>query len=115
MKRNRILYLTLLATTIALAAVLEWHTLSHGPLSGYLCMTPVAEYAVNYALVAVSLLTAFLAIRYKRMCTLARMCMVSVVACLDIVYYFVNFDPNVLWCLPMLLVAYLFVWPKDEE
>ena len=63
MKRNRILYLTLLATTIALAAVLEWHTLSHGPLSGYLSMTPVAEYAVNSALVAVSVLTAFVAIR----------------------------------------------------
>ena len=115
MKRNRKLYFTLLATTIALAAVLEWHTLSHGPLSGYLSMTPVAESAVNYALVAVSLLTAFLAIRSKRICNPVRMCMVAVVACLDMVYYFVNFDPNVLWCLPMLLVAYLFVWPKDEE
>lgn len=112
--RNKIIYIALLALVILLGAALEIYTSACGPLSDAVALSPQTEYAVNYALLLLSLAGVFFAIRGKGLSPLPRMCMVAVPALADTVYYYLRYDANVLWCLPVLFVAYLFVWPKEE-
>lgn len=96
-----------------MALVLEWLTLRQGPMGDLVPLTATQAYAIDYVLVALSMAGAFFGIRGKSMDPVGRMLLVAGPALLDVIYYFMYYDVNVLWCLPLLAVAYVFVWPKD--
>lgn len=105
----------LLALVVIQGAALELYTQAEGPLSDAVTLSPQTEYIVNYSLLLLSLAATFLAIRGRKISPLPRMVMLAVPAWADTVYYYFRYDVNVLWCLPVLCVAYLFVWPKEER
>lgn len=112
-KQYRYIYIAFLAGIVSVALVLELLTLKQGPMGEHFPLTATMAYVIDYVLVALSLAGAFFGIRGKSMHPLTRIVMVGLPAQLDVIYYFMFYDVNVLWCLPLLAVAYVFVWPKD--
>lgn len=114
-RQYRIIYIALLVALLTQAIALEVVTRMNGPLldlSGAELSAGTA-YAVDYALLILSLAGTFFGIRCKQLNPVLRMSFITIPATFDLIYYYFNYDVNVLWCLPVLCVAYIFVWPKD--
>lgn len=112
-KQLRIFYLANIVATLLVAGIFELFTRLHGQILLPDSFTAMQQYMINVCFVVVILLSVFLTLRMRQIPLLIRMCTISSSAILVMLDYYVLQDTNLLYFLPLLTVAYLFVWPKD--
>lgn len=115
-RKHRIIYFAILATVLLTALAMTVLTLRNGNICADVELDPLVAYCTNYLLVIVSIFATYSTIRYKSIWSaILRMSIIGAVALADVIYYFLFQDKNVLWCLPVLAVAYATVWFKEKS
>ena len=114
MNKIKICYFLFIVAELLIALGLEFLTDKRGPL-----LDGITDAQFQYvfgAICALSvLLSAFLAIKKKQLHPIIRMALVMSGVNMILIDYYSFFDTNLLYFLPVLAIAYMFIWPATEE
>lgn len=113
LKQQRIVYFVLLFLTITIGAVLEVYTLKNGPLMPESEQYGMYSYIMSYVCAFSVILAAYLAIRQRTWNPIVRMAVVHSAIILVMLDYFLFYETNMIFSIPVLAIAYIFAWPKD--
>ena len=96
------------------ALLLEYLTDKKGPL---LDGVGDAQFQYVFSLVCAlsAIVAAFLAIKKKQLHPLIRMATVMSGVNMILMDYYFFYDANLLYFLPLLAIAYMFIWPATED
>lgn len=112
---KKIIYFIYLLSVGVVALCLEYFTSNTGPLLDTVEEAPQLSYAFGMACVFSTMLSSFFAIRMKGWSAIVRMSLVIASANLIVFDYYFFYDTNMIFCLPLLGVVYLFLWPSTEN
>ena len=107
MNSKKILFFSFIVIELLIALLLDFLTDSRGPL-----LDGVGNAQFQYVL---GLIWAFLAIKKKQMNPILRMAIITSGVNMILLDYFFFFDTNLLYFLPLLAIAYMFIWPATED
>ena len=115
MNRKKILFFSFIVIEMMVALLLEFLTDSKGPLLGGLENMAQAQYIFGMACALSAIAAAFLAIKKKQLNPIVRMALVMSGVNMILLDYYFFYDTNLLYFLPVLGIAYLFIWPATED
>lgn len=114
MNSKKILFFSFIVIELLIALLLDFLTDSRGPL-----LDGVADAQFQYAFGMICALSAivlaFLAIKKKQLNPILRMAIVTSGVNMILLDYYFFFDTNLLYFLPLLAIAYMFIWPATED
>jgi hypothetical protein len=99
---------------LLIALLLEFLTDKRGPL---LEGMGDAQFQYIFGLICAlsAILSAFLSIKKKRLHPIIRMAILIGGVNMILLDYYFFYDTNLLYFLPVLAIAYLFIWPATED
>ena len=114
MNRTRILFFSFIVIELLVALLLDFLTDQKGPL---LDGVGDAQFQYVFGIICAfsAILSAFLAIKKKQMNPILRMAIVTSGVNMILFDYFFFFDTNLLYFLPVLAIAYMFICPATED
>lgn len=114
MNRKKICYFLFIAIELLIVLLLEFLADSRGPLlEGW--GDAQFQYVFSMICALSAILSAFLAIKKKQVNPILRMSIVMGAVQLVLLDYYFFYDTNLLYFLPVLAIAYLFIWPATED
>ncbi len=114
MNSKKILFFSFIVIELLIALLLDFLTDSRGPL---LDGVGDAQFQYVFGLICAlsAIVSAFLAIKKKQMNPILRMAIITSGVNMILLDYFFFFDTNLLYFLPLLAIAYMFIWPATED
>ena len=114
MNSKKILFFSFIVIELLIALLLDFLTDSRGPL---LDGVGDAQFQYVFGLICAlsAIVSAFLAIKKKQRNPILRMAMITSGVNMILLDYFFFFDTNLLYFLPLLAIAYMFIWPATED
>lgn len=114
MNSKKIVFFSFIVFELLIALLLDFLTDSRGPL---LDGTADAQFQYVFGIVCAlsAIVSAFLAIKKKQLNPILRMAIVTSGVNMILFDYFFFFDTNLLYFLPVLAIAYMFIWPATED
>ena len=114
MNSKRFLFFSFIVIEMLIALCLEFLTDRRGPLLDGMAD---AQFQYVFGLVcALSVIAAaFLAIKKKQLNPIIRMALVMSGVNMVLMDYYFFYDTNLLYFLPVLAIAYMFIWPATED
>ncbi|MBO7068557.1 MAG: hypothetical protein J6W52_07760 [Bacteroidaceae bacterium] len=114
MNNRKILFFLFIVIEMLVALLLEFLTDSRGPL-----MDGIGDAQFQYVFGIVcafsAIISAFLAIKKKQLHPIIRMATVMSGVNMILFDYYFFYDTNLLYFLPVLAIAYMFIWPATED
>ena len=114
MNSKRILFFSFIVIEMLMALCLEFLTDSRGPLLGGMADAQF-QYVFGLVCALSAIVSVFLAIKKKRMNPILRMSIVMSGVNMILMDYYFFYDTNLLYFLPVLAIAYMFIWPSTED
>ena len=115
MNKRKICFFLFIVFELLIALGLEFLTDSRGPILGELENQAQAQYIFGMATALSVIASAFLAIKKKQLNPIVRMALVMSGVNMVMLDYYCFFDTNLLYLLPVLAIAYMFIWPATED
>ena len=115
MNKRKICFFLFIVVELLIALGLELLTDSTGPLLSELENLAEAQYIFSMATALTAIAAAFLAIVKKKLNPIVRMALVMSGVNMVLLDYYLFFDTNLLYLLPLLAIAYMFIWPATED
>lgn len=114
MNKRKIWFFLFIVIEMVVALLLEYLTDKKGPL---LDGVGDAQFQYVFSLVCAlsAIVAAFLAIKKKQLHPLIRMATVMSGVNMILMDYYFFYDANLLYFLPLLAIAYMFIWPATED
>lgn len=114
MNKRKFCFFIFIVIEMLTALLLEFLTDSRGPL---LDGVGDAQFQYIFAIVCAlsAILAAFLAIKKKQLHPIVRMATVMSGVNMILMDYYFFYDTNLLYFLPVLAIAYMFIWPATED
>ena len=114
MNKRKIWFFLFIVFEILIVLLLEFLTDKRGPL---LDEIGDAQFQYVFALVCAlsAIVSAFLAIKKKQLHPPVRMATVMSGVNMILMDYYFFYDTNLLYFLPVLAIAYMFIWPATED
>lgn len=114
MNSKKILFFSFIVIELLIALLLDFLTDSRGPL---LDGVGDAQFQYVFGLICAlsAIVSAFLAIKKKQLNPILRMAIITSGVNMILLDYFFFFDTNLLYFLPLLAIAYMFIWPATED
>ena len=114
MNRRKILFFLFIVIELLIALFLEFLTDKRGPL---LEGISDAQFQYIFGLICAlsAIVSAFLAIKKKQLNPIIRMAVVMSGVNMILMDYYSFYDTNLLYFLPVLAIAYMFIWPATED
>lgn len=114
MNRRKIIFFLFIVIELVTVLLLEFLTDKRGPL---LEGIGDAQFQYVFGLICVlsAILSAFLAIKKKQLNPIIRMALVMSGVNMILLDYYFFYDTNLLYFLPVLAIAYMFIWPATED
>ena len=114
MKLERTLYIVFPILTACFALCLQIISPQTHEAFSPLSNNPNAAYIMAYITGLSFIVGVWLAVRKQVWNAVLRMLLLLIPAWMVLLDYYVFMDANLLYALPLIGVAYLFVWPKDK-
>ena len=114
MNRRKIIYFLFIVFELLIACLLEFLTDSRGPLLGGMADAKF-QYIFSLLCALTAIVSAFLAIKKKQLNPIVRMAVVMSGVNMILMDYYFFYDTNLLYFLPVLAIAYMFIWPATED
>lgn len=115
MNKNKILFFLFIVIEMLVALLLEFVLDTNGPLLGNIDNVAQIQYIFGMVTALSVILSAFLAIKKKHMNPIVRMAVVISGVNMVLFDYYFFYDTNLLYCLFILGIAYLFIWPSLDN
>ena len=115
MNKNKILFFLFIVIEMLVALLLEFVSDSNGPLLGNIDNGAQIQYIFGMITALSVILSAFLAIKKKQLNPIVRMAVVISGVNMVLFDYYFFYDSNLLYCLFVLGIAYLFIWPSLDN
>lgn len=115
MNKNKILFFLFIVIEMLVALLLEFVSDSNGPLLGNIDNVAQIQYIFGMITALSVILSAFLAIKKKQLNPIVRMAVVISGVNMVLFDYYFFYDSNLLYCLFVLGIAYLFIWPSLDN
>jgi len=115
MNRRKIIYFLFIVFELLVAFFLDFLTDAKGPLLGEIKDIDQFQYAFGLVCAFSAILTAFLVIKKKQLNPFVRMALVMSGINMILMDYYFFFDTNLLYFIPVLAIAYMFIWPATED
>lgn len=114
MNSKKILFFSFIVIELLIALLLDFLTDSRGPLLDGVGDSQF-QYVFGLICALSAIVSAFLAIKKKQMNPILRMAIITSGVNMILLDYFFFFDTNLLYFLPLLAIAYMFIWPATED
>ena len=114
MNKRKIFYFLFIVVELLIALLLEFLTDSRGPLLEGMGDAQF-QYVFGMICALAAIVSAFLAIKKKQMNPILRMVVVMSGVNMILMDYYFFYDTNLLYFLPILAIAYMFIWPSTED
>ena len=115
MNKIKICYFLFIVFEMLTVLCLELLIDNKGPLLGELDDMTHVQYIFGIVTVLSVILSVFLAIKKKQLNPILRMALIMSGVNMVLFDYSIFYDTNLLYCLPVLAIAYMFIWPATEE
>ena len=115
MNKKKICYFLFIVFELLTVLCLEFLIDNKGPLLGELDDLAHIQYVFGIITVLSVILSAFLAIKKKQLNPILRMALIMSGVNMVLLDYYFFYDTNLLYCLPVLAIAYMFIWPATED
>lgn len=115
MNSRKIIYFVFILIELLIAWGLEFLTDSRGPLLGDIDNLGQIQYVFGIVCTLSVILAVYFVIKKKQMNPLLRMSLVMSGVNLVLFDYYFFYDTNLLYCLLILGIAYLFIWPSIDN
>lgn len=115
MNKNKILFFLFIVIEMLVALLLEFVSDTNGPLLGNIDNVAQIQYIFGMITALSVILSAFLAIKNKQLNPIVRMAVVISGVNMVLFDYYFFYDSNLLYCLFVLGIAYLFIWPSLDN
>lgn len=115
MNSKKIIYFLFIVVELLIAWGLEFLTDSRGPLLSGIDNVAQVQYVFGLVSALTVILAAYLAIKKKQMNPFLRMAVVMSGVSIVLFDYYFFYDTNLLYCLFILGIAYLFIWPSLDN
>lgn len=115
MNKNKILFFLFIVIEMLVALLLEFVSDTNGPLLGNIDNVAQIQYIFGMITALSVILSAFLAIKKKQLNPIVRMAVVISGVNMVLFDYYFFYDSNLLYCLFVLGIAYLFIWPSLDN
>lgn len=115
MNRRRIFYFLFIVFELLIALFLEFLTDHMGPLLGEIEDMAQVQYIFALVCALSAIVSAFLAIKKKQLNPIVRMAVLMSGVNMILLDYYFFYDTNLLYFIPVLAIAYMFIWPATED
>lgn len=115
MNRRKIIYFLFIVIELLIAFFLDFLTDTTGPLLGGIENVAQFQYVFGLVCALSAILAAFLAIKKKQLNPIIRMALLMSGVNMILMDYYFFFDTNLLYFIPVLAIAYMFIWPATED